>query len=68
MVVSGGDVVDGVLIFCPGVRGVGRRHQLAEVVENLADEDDDGPPACVVEDRRGRAVLMHGGIVGDGRG
>ena len=25
-------------------------------------------PPHVVEDRRGRAVLMHGGTVGDGRG
>ena len=52
-----------------GVRAGGRRRQVAGLVENRADGDDDGPPACVSWwTVGGRAVLMHGGIVGDGRG
>jgi hypothetical protein len=36
--VSGSDVADDWLISCSGVGGLGRRHQLAELEQNLADE------------------------------
>ena len=61
-------VADDLVIFVSPVGCVGRRRHRAEDVNNHADEDDNGPPAYVVVDRSGRAVLMHGGTVGDGRG
>jgi hypothetical protein len=61
-------VADDLVIFVLSVGCVGRRRRRGEDVNNHADEDDDGPPAYVVVDRSGRAVLMHGGTGADGRG
>ncbi len=70
MIVVGGisSAADDGLISSVVARSGGRRRQVAELVKNLAGEDDNGPPADVLEDRSGRAVLMHGGAVADGRG
>src|SRR6266516_1821638 len=61
-------VADDGFIFCVLSAVVGRRRHCAGIGRISPTNMTTALPPHVVEDRRGRAVLMRGGTVGDGRG